>query len=368
MIGPTRILFQAPNHVGIGHITRLLAIAMRLRSFAPQIYTPFLVDGSSHGLAANRGIPSFNLPLLQELGSPLYEWMSASEKADLLRSLAGDYIETIKPAAVVFDCFPSLPLLEECLARGIPIVFCLRKVRDFDLYSGQYRVRLALQHASLLIVAHWREELCLPSEIELRAHYVGLITQDLPDDPISISLQLGISDRPVIVLTAGGGGHVDVIRYFNFVIDALRIVYTESSPFTALLLAGPLFDRWSELTYTEFLRVWPSHPRSVDAFATADLVISQGGYNSLAELGSLGTPTICIPADCDVDDQLNRTERFVATYSTIHSYAGNMPVQLAELIKNVMAEKKPRERKTAPAGAQMAAMLIYELLNSKASR
>ena len=59
---PQTILFQPPNHIGLGHISRLLAIALAVRRAAPDTRTPFIVEGDGHGLIAAHGLPEINLP------------------------------------------------------------------------------------------------------------------------------------------------------------------------------------------------------------------------------------------------------------------------------------------------------------------
>jgi len=44
-------------------------------------------------------------------------------------------------------------------------------------------------------------------------------------------------------------------------------------------------------------------------------VICQGGYNTIAELTTLGVPAICLPAERKFDDQHERAMKTAETYS-----------------------------------------------------
>ena len=41
-----------------------------------------------------------------------------------------------------------------------------------------------------------------------------------------------------------------------------------------------------------------------ELMTAADLVICQGGYNTVSEVSQLGLPSICVPGMRDLDDQV----------------------------------------------------------------
>ena len=59
---PHCILFQPPNHVGLGHISRLAAIALCIRKQEPSIRVQFAVEGGSHQLLESLGLPFISIP------------------------------------------------------------------------------------------------------------------------------------------------------------------------------------------------------------------------------------------------------------------------------------------------------------------
>jgi hypothetical protein len=46
------ILFQPPNRIGLGHMSRLIAIALAVRQTAPGTRTPFVIEGGTRLAAA----------------------------------------------------------------------------------------------------------------------------------------------------------------------------------------------------------------------------------------------------------------------------------------------------------------------------
>lgn len=49
-----------------------------------------------------------------------------------------------------------------------------------------------------------------------------------------------------------------------------------------------------------------------------DIIICQGGYNTLTELSYTGRPLICMPQHLQWDDQTERIEKFAARYPQFH--------------------------------------------------
>src|ERR1700736_3632556 len=50
MSSPITIVFQAPNGIGLGHIIRMLAIAVAVGKRDPAAVLPIVVEGGSHSL------------------------------------------------------------------------------------------------------------------------------------------------------------------------------------------------------------------------------------------------------------------------------------------------------------------------------
>src|SRR6266545_2036128 len=125
-----RIIFHAINHTGLGHLSRLTAIASAVREIAPDTALLFIVDGSSHGILETANIPFISLSFLGNVSDwPLW---SADRKERLMPSLAGSIIRTMSPELLVFDSFSNHALLSSAHREGVPLAVCIRKVKNID--------------------------------------------------------------------------------------------------------------------------------------------------------------------------------------------------------------------------------------------
>ena len=356
------VLFQPPNRIGLGHMSRLANIAKQLQSLDSSIQTPFVVEGETHNFLQERGLPAFALPSVSTFQAKAWKSYETADLANMINQMAKAVLDALVPDIVVFDCFPQPEFLEAVVRRGVPFGICIRKVRDFSRYARDRRLSTALERARVLIIPHTSDEFPLPAEFARNAQYVGMITPDLPDDPYPIQLELRSEEKKTIVITGGGGGAAETVSFYNDVLGALDILSTKGYGFKALLLTGHLFREWSALGSLADVKVLVSHPRPLDAFATADLVICQGGYNTLAELGSLGTRVICVPAKRGFDDQFERAKNCSLSENQVIIAESSAPAVMAESIRHALSEPYSKHRSIPSPGALRAAIAIYNLM------
>jgi UDP-N-acetylglucosamine--N-acetylmuramyl-(pentapeptide) pyrophosphoryl-undecaprenol N-acetylglucosamine transferase len=190
-VGP-RVVFHAINQIGLGHLSRLSAIALALRDRAPQVSTIILVDGSSHGL-----LEAVQLPYVGVSFSPTREGPGAfpDEPRSLLRQGFADHIlSVLRPALLVFDSFPDPEFLRAARRRKISLALCLRKMR-----APQFkRIHRMMGVFDTILLPHDRGEIEIPDELVPKSHFVGTIVR-----PLSTSRD---DHAPDIVISGGGGG------------------------------------------------------------------------------------------------------------------------------------------------------------------
>jgi predicted glycosyltransferase len=107
--------------------------------------------------------------------------------------------------------------------------------------------------------------------------------------------ELGVSDRPLVVVTVGGGGDgFAVIKAF------LAAMACSARPWDALVITGPLMAQ-SKQAYLQrsatqvgvpLMAFTPDLPSYL---AAADLVVSMAGYNTVCEILTLGKRALLIP-------------------------------------------------------------------------
>src|SRR5690348_100832 len=95
---PATILFQPPNRIGLGHISRLIAIALEVRRAAPGARTPFVIEGGGHGLIDGCGFPEINLPTAYDLyETSKWTGWDRSDRQGLMLELATTVVSSLMP-------------------------------------------------------------------------------------------------------------------------------------------------------------------------------------------------------------------------------------------------------------------------------
>ena len=344
---PLTILFQPPNHIGMGHINRLSAIALAIRQAAPDAQVPFVVSGSSHSLLESLEIPCIPLPDVHGL------W---NVESPLIASLVGTILDRLKPHVAVFDCFPLRPLAYAAIARRIPIVLCLRQMKDAGLYFSEYG--LPANAIRRVIVPHSSLEMDLPEGLRRKAILVGTILRQTRIHPALVSAE----GKPHVVISGGGGGNQGTLERFNLVLQAITEVRAIRK-LDATLITGPLFQEWMGLKLIEGLRVIPFAPDLPSLLATADLVVCQAGYNTLAEVTALGLTTICMPFATTFDDGFERARQLSAVTPNFEMFSHSDPGELAKLMIACLdrpSHKRITDEISSP-GAGLAANAILDV-------
>jgi UDP-N-acetylglucosamine--N-acetylmuramyl-(pentapeptide) pyrophosphoryl-undecaprenol N-acetylglucosamine transferase len=368
------IVFQPPNHIGLGHISRLLAIALAVRELDPRVRLPFVVGGHAHGLLEAHEVFHLALPLVRD-GQVLTSatgWENA-ELHRIARDLAAAMMHTLAPDLVVFDCFPNEVVLDVVRARRLPVVICLRKSRQMAPFFEAIRHHGALVRA--ILIPHPPGECEIPADLLPKTHFTGPITRPFSLDADAPSRQRGNADerpsRRQVIVTGGGGGYPGTVEFYNLALDACARV-RETVPARALdilLVAGPLFTHWTDLQLPADVRVIPFDPHLSARLGQADTVICQGGYNTMAELVALGVPAICVPAERGSDDQFERARTLAAEHTQMQTYEGSDGGELATLIVRGLETGRTRTDASTPStsspGAQVAARLLVSLLRTR---
>lgn len=117
-------------------------------------------------------------------------------------------------------------------------------------------------------------------------------------------------DRPVVVATVGGGEDGSAM------LEAF-IAASIGAPWRAIVVAGPQaestarqhLERLAGEAGVEFRAFVPSLG---SLLGSIDALVSMGGYNTLAEALSSGTPTVCVPRTHPRQEQAIRARTFAA--------------------------------------------------------
>jgi hypothetical protein len=297
--GKRRILFVASNGVGIGHLTRMLAVARR----CPAPLEPvFLTFSQAIRLVREQGFLVEYLPFHGLLGCDVQQWNKN------LRTELDELIAFYDPPVLVFDGHVPYQGLIDAL-RDNPEVWsawCRRGMwqpgRGADAIARERHFDAVVEPRDLAgdhdrgLTTQSRERTRLVAPIRL-------LDRDDLLPPSEARAALGIDpSRPAVLLQLGAGNNYDYTALRRSAIALLR----ERHDADVRMALWPIAQQ--EIELPEGVGSISEYPlsRYLGAF---DLVISAAGYNSFHEVLLAGVPAIFVPNEHpQQDDQLARAQ------------------------------------------------------------
>ena len=297
-----RILFYATNGLGLGHVTRLLAISRAVARRDPRHERLFLTRCDAGPYPDPLDPFTIRIP-----GASRARKAGLTPKSyfQTAHPLLWQTVSSFDPHLMVVDTFPEGPEEELAPLMRWPIrkVFIYRDSRKEAFPNGAIPSLFAPY--SLIIVAHEEGSVTLPEALsrDVRVHFSGPITDGGPTRETREDLRrrLGLSEgERAAIVTLGGGGDGETLPVLDRVAKELR-----GRGVTVFAATGPLSRTIPDaITAREWFPVWPLSPW-LSAF---DLAVGSGGYNTVTELSLSGLPTLLIPFLRDTDDQTKRVE------------------------------------------------------------
>ncbi|WP_299235870.1 glycosyltransferase [uncultured Halomonas sp.] len=347
-------LFLPINGVGLGHLTRCLAIARRVRQRDPGAIIVFVTTSIALPIVHRAGFICHHIPPAALAGRSV----SQADWNRLFSRSLEEVIELYRPACLVFDgSFPYVGLRRVLrrYRRRIERVWVKRglnkaaaKGEKGGIYASRFDKVIFPQEVSARVDVAADDDAALfavnpiyllgREELLERAHARRMLSLD--------------AERPFAYVQLGAGNINEVEDLQGQVIRALKrrgfLVVVARSPIS-LQSSGP----------TGADRVIMDYPNSryYEAF---DLAVMAGGYNSVCEAVAYGVPTIFIPnVSTGSDDQLKRVNqvRREGYYEVMTTYDDK---RFTSLVDRVMtAERSPGGYGLAcENGAEQAAALV----------
>ncbi len=357
-----RVLFYAVNGLGLGHVSRLLAIARALRRLRPDAQCLFLTGSEADWIIYREGFASFKVPSRSARATAQ---LDPALHVRTVQSVTWSLITAFDPHVLVVDTFPggTLQELVPLLRWPIKKVFVFREQRP-DLAGDSY-----LQHLlglyQLIIVPHCPGELQVPLPSTVPAVWSGPILARERGEALSreqAELVLGLphaGDRPRLYINFGGGGDPEVAYLVRTAIAAAALV----PAYLPVLAPGPLARDEMDLPRGVTL---VHHYPMVDCLAAFDVALSAAGYNTTHELLHHGLPAVLIPVVKGLDDQPARVARAMAAGAVLSAEADS-PEALATPLRRLLDPALRHALATAgqalapSGGAEMAAQAILAL-------
>ena len=324
-----RFLFYCHDTYGLGHIRRALSLAAYFTETMPNAEV-LIVTGSpfAHSFALPPRVDYVKLPAVTKTNTGAYHARSFdldfSAIRDLRASILRETARGFRPDVFLVDHAPqglkgealsTLAMLKytqpECLrVLGLRDIVDSRDVIQktwnkegiYQTLEQDYDLILVYGSRGLYDVA---QEYNLPASVDRRVRYCGYL-----DRVANMEVTPTSSSRPLVVLTAGGGGDgFPIMRDYLIGLRQLTDI-----PFDSVLLTGPLMDdaEQSELRgLTAFLpadkiRIESFMPDPLPLLRSADLVVAMAGYNTTCELLALKQRMLLVPRIIPRKEQLIR--------------------------------------------------------------
>lgn len=317
---------------GLGHLRRTLVLSRLLADRWPGC-TRLIATGSP---VAERFVRPdeaalVRLPAVRKVGEDAYEardgGMTFAEISALRRAILIRAAREFAPDVLVVDHAPAglhgelrdaLAHLREG-ARPTRLVLSLRDVvdgaalvRELWARDGVYALLDELYDA---IVVYGRQdfydaarEYGLSARAAAKTHHVGYLGRS-PEGPAAGPTRE--AGGPLVVVTAGSGE--DGLELYRVAIDALG--GTVASPGRLLVIGGPLLPapdrkRLHQLAVARgpVVQVVDEVPDALGLIASADVVVSMAGFNSICEIFSCARPAVVVPRAVRSYEQRTRAE------------------------------------------------------------
>jgi len=377
-----RVLFYVQHLLGIGHLARASRIAAALA--ADDFRVTAVLGGAPVPGFPGSGIGTLELPpivaadqgfsaLTDLAGNPIDDAYRASRCDMLLAALA-----EIRPDVIVIEAYPFgrrqmrfelAPLIDAAgaMERRPALVTSIRDILQDRVKPGRNEETLDIlnRHFDMVLVhgdpgfATLADTFPLADAIRPEIAYTGMVAADPPEPS---------DDRYDVVVSAGGGAAGAML-----VKAAVAAAHLTNSGRRWCLVAGP------NLPQPDFEAATASAPPHVEIFrfrkdfpallASAELSISQSGYNTVCDVLQAGCRAIYVPfAAGGETEQTVRAERLeLMGLSTMIAEERLTPQRLASAIQMQLARPKPEAHTLDLDGARKSAEALRGLLERGAT-
>jgi predicted glycosyltransferase len=332
-----RLLIYSQDGLGLGHQRRttLLADEFLRSSHGASVLT---VSDSPLGkfFSSTMGHDYCKLPSVRKVGPgdwrPVSLSSSFADVREMRRAMLQTMVQSFRPDVLLVDHMPHgamgelVPTLD--LLRDEPTVVVLG-LRDILDAPPVVRERWRLEGAYEAVERYYDRVLVYgsldvfdvateygwPDVAKSKIQYCGYVCAPAPAD-VTESLRsryLGASQEGQLVVAMAGGG-ADAYPLFDALLDAVPTIQ-ETGRVHIVLVTGPflpvearrdLIRRAQDLPVS----VLTSVSDAVSYAASADLVVAMAGYNTTAEILSVGTPALLVPRTGPSAEQHMRARLF----------------------------------------------------------
>ncbi len=387
-----RIAIYAGDVLGLGHVRRNVAIAARLVELCPDADVLILTNlPSVSPFELPRGVDVVKLPSVAKLDAGRYGAQALGLGQDQVLGLRAGMIESVvarfEPDLLLVDHLPAgiegelVPALRAARSRPRPprVVLGLRDILDdpevtrsqwdrwqvYETIDTLYDNVLVYGSRSLFDTA---AVYGLEERVSTPLSYCGYVCASGVAAAGARDVLAGEPPAAPIVVTAGGGADGQPI--LSTVIDALRRLPRDEVD-GSLVVTGPFMSRpdrdaLRERAEAHGLRVERFRHDLARCVASARLVVTMAGYNTLGEAARLGVRTLVIPRPGPSAEQRMRARLFLDRgLVTRVVRADASPGEIATAIEASLDAPAPAARLPEPDGRERVARVLAVMLEGR---
>ena len=296
-IQEARILFMPTNGGGLGHVTRLLAIARRLKTDTRITEVIFLITSQALDVLQREGFIAYHHPPPDQL----MDRISAKGWQSSLRSLSDVIVNNHGINVFVFDGM-SADLLATAIAQHKSM--CKVWIRRMLLKEGKEEIfnrQAGLFDLQLVPGELGQESITQDSAGRIIVPPMVFLDRNELLPRQDVVEQLGLNPAKKTVFVQLGAGNINDINTQSEIIIETAQQFTDVQ---VVLAESPIsHGRFKCFQGVRAIRDYPLS-RYYQGF---DIAISAAGYNTVTELGYFGVPSIFIPnVETGSDNQLGR--------------------------------------------------------------
>jgi predicted glycosyltransferase len=349
-----RLLIYSQDGMGLGHLRRTSAIATEFLHACPNACVLTVSDsplGTFFGIAPNQDY--LKLPSLVKTGPGAWHSLSLPLPSNELLALRRDLIcsaaLSFRPDIVLVDHMPHgalgelLPTLDALRSTPAKLVLGLRDILDaphvvrrrwraegayaaieehYDLvlvYGSRAVFDVAAQYAwtrnaaARLVYCGY---VCTPvtahNKGRIRAKCLALATGPVAKSARRTNGKAKKQETRLVVAMAGGGA--DAYPLMDALVDAFPRIRA-SQPCALAIITGPFMPdakrrHLQARAQGQPVKVRKSVSDIASYIAAADVVVGMAGYNTTAEILSIGTPAVLVPRAAPSAEQRMRARLF----------------------------------------------------------
>jgi predicted glycosyltransferase len=332
-----RLLIYSQDGFGLGHQRRTTLLADEFLRTCPGA-SALTVSDSPLGkfFSSAAGHDYCKLPSIRKVGPG--DWRSVSlsssfaDVLDMRRAMLQTTVQAFRPDVLLVDHMPHgamgelVPTLDLLRDEETVVVLGLRDILDappvvrerwrlegaFEALERYYDRVLVYGSSDVFDVA---TEYDWPEAVRPKIQYCGYVCAPPPHEGSESvrSPYLEKSGRGRLVVVMAGGG-ADAYPLFDALLSAVPLIH-EAGPCHIVMVTGPFLpaERHRELVARAQdlpVDVLISVSDPVSYAASADLVVAMAGYNTTAEILSVGTPALLVPRSGPSAEQQMRARLF----------------------------------------------------------